>query len=690
MFFMNNPDLEREVLELLSKNKGGMSLSRLARELGLSSEEKYGLRESVKILESQDLILKLRKKYHIRPRSNIVEGRFEASARGFGFVVPEREYLEDIFIPPHAAGGAYHGDLVEVQYKEKGKKGKPEGRVIRILEKRKKNLLGTCRIQSGQVFFKAFASPSLQEVRIDRAAHPMPVSGDVVRVRRDTLVLEEVLGSLEDPGVDTEVIVERYDLVERFSQEALEEADTIPEDLSSRQKRGRVDHTGWTTVTIDGEDAKDFDDAVSVEALPQGNYLLGVHIADVAAYVGPDTALDREAEERGTSVYFPERTLPMLPEKLSNGVCSLRPREEKLTLSVVMEIDPSGKVVHADIHHSWIRTVERMTYDSVLKILENDGNERKKYRSLVQDLLLMKDLSQILRAKRKGEGGLDFDLAEPELVYEQGALRSVIPVEANQAHHIIEEFMVLANETVARFLTARSLPLIYRVHPKPLPADVEGLRKMLKHFLIDLPRGKRISSRDLQSVLEKARGKPEEKFIIFKVLRSLRLAAYSDKNDGHFGLAKEEYTHFTSPIRRYPDLIVHRILKQALEKRQAGDDEWAALALHCSERERAAEEAERDLIEWRIYRFLKTKLGDEFEGMISDFTRSGMIVSLDGYFVDGHLSYSDLGGDYYFQKTDSVLVGKKTGRSFMLGSRIKVALVSVDPLLRRMSLMASS
>ncbi|UCE42112.1 MAG: ribonuclease R [Candidatus Aminicenantes bacterium] len=686
---MNNSGLVKEILDLLAKNKSGMSLSRLSRELRLSPEEKILLRKSVKTLENQGLILKLRKKYFIRPQSNITHGRFVSSPRGFGFVIPEGEYLEDIFVSAQSDGGAYHGDLVEVQYKEKGKKGKPHGRIIKILRKGKQSLLGLCRVQSGQVFFLAFAAASPQEVPIDCAGHPVPKSGDVVRVHRDTLVMEEVLGSLDDQGVDTKVILERYNLEDVFSQEALEEAKKIPNALNSQQKRGRVDHSDWQTITIDGENAKDFDDAVSIKFLSNRHYLLGVHIADVAEYVRPETALDRDAKNRGTSVYFPDLTLPMLPEKLSNGICSLRPREEKLTLSVIMEIDNGGRVLNVDIHPSWIRTVERMTYNSVLKIIEVDDVERKKFSPLVQDLFHMRDLSQILREKRSNEGGLDFDLTEPELVYEQGSLQSVKPVEANQAHHIIEEFMVLANEAVAQFLSSQSVPLIYRVHPKPLPKDLDGLRKLLLHFNIKLPISKRIGSKDLQSVLEKVKGKPEEKFITIRVLRSLRLAVYSDENYGHYGLAKEKYTHFTSPIRRYPDLIVHRVLKHILERSKMERNELAAIARHCSERERAADEAERDLIEWRIYRFLKKKLGDEFEGIIIDFTKAGLIVELDDYFVDGLIPYSDLGGDYFYKKTDSVLLGRKTGKAFSLGSRIRVILVSVDPILRRMNLMIS-
>jgi ribonuclease R len=604
-------------------------------------------------------------------------------------VIPEGEYMDDIFVPAKSAGGAFHGDLVQVQYKSRGKKGKPEGRVVRIIQKGKQSLLGLCRVQSGQVFFLAFAAVSPQEIVIDCGGNPVPNSGDVVRVHRDTWVLEEVLGSLEDPGVDTRIIIERYNLEDVFSEGAHEEAKKIPTALTSQQKMGRVDHTDWQSITIDGANAKDFDDAVSIKLLPNKNYLLGVHIADVAEYVRPETALDRDAKIRGTSVYFPDLTIPMLPEKLSNGICSLRPREEKLTISVVMEIDREGQIQNSDIHRSWIMTVERMTYDSVLKIIEGDDAEQKKFPFLVEDLKHMQALSQVLREKRIDEGGLDFDLTEPELVYELGSLQSVIPYISNQAHHIIEEFMVLANETVAQFLSSQTVPSLYRIHPKPLPSDLDGLRELLSYFDVELPKSKRMESKDLQSVLRQVKGKQEEKLITLKVLRSLRLAEYSDENHGHYGLAKDEYTHFTSPIRRYPDLIVHRILKHILENRKIRKEELAPIARHCSERERAAEDAERELIEWKIYRFLKKELGNEFGGIIVDFTKAGLVVELDDYFVDGLVPFSELGGDYFFKKNEIVLIGKRTGKSFTLGSRLRVILVSVDPMLRRMNLMVS-
>jgi ribonuclease R len=327
-----------------------------------------------------------------------------------------------------------------------------------------------------------------------------------------------------------------------------------------------------------------------------------------------------------------------------------------------------------------------MTYSSVQKILEGDEREQKKFSALVPDLLRMKDLSQLLRKKRIDEGGLDFDLTEPELVYQGESLVSIVAVETNQAHHIIEEFMVLANEAVAQYLSSKNIPSIFRVHPKPLPSDLNKLRELLSHFHIILPKSQKIGSKDLQKALEYVRGKTEEKFITLRVLRSLQLAVYSDENYGHYGLAKKQYSHFTSPIRRYPDLVVHRLVKHVLGGEKIQEYDLAALARQCSERERAAEEAERDLVTWRIYRFLKNKLGDEFPGTIVEFTKAGLIVELDGYFVDGMVLYHDLGGDYFYKKTEKVLSGKKSGASFELGSQIKVVLVSVDPLLKRMNL----
>jgi len=674
------------VLSLLGGRKQGMSFSALARELRVSGADRRRLQAELEKLESQGVVLRLRKRYFLRPRPSVVRGRFTAMPRGFGFVIPEEEGQADVFVPARFAGGAHHGDVVEVHVRKAERGQKSEGRVVRILEKKKRRPLGICRVRSGQVFFTPFGDPSPQEVPVKHGGRPLPRDGDVISVARDTGRLEEVLGPLDAPGVDTRVVIERYDLADVFPEDVLREAEAVPVRLGPCREEGRVDHRKWTTMTIDGVDAQDFDDAVSIRREAGGRFRLGVHIADVSAYVRPGSALDREAYSRGTSIYFPGLTLPMLPPKLSNRVCSLRPGEDKLTVSVVLTLDGKGNVEETEFHPSLIRTAGRLTYDSVFKILQGDGEEREKTSPLVEDILALRDLARILRERRISMGSLDFDLSEPELVYKEGRLHAVEAWESNEAHQIIEECMLAANEAVAGFLIRKGVPLIFRIHPAPSREDLERLRLLLSHFRIELSPGKRIGSRDLQRVLNRVRGLPEEKFITLQVLKSLRVASYDPENRGHFGLAKKNYTHFTSPIRRYPDLVVHRILKETILGREPGAGDLAVISRHCSERERAAQDAERDLVEWRILRFLKEKLGEVFEGMIVDINPAGLIVELADYFVDGLVPYSEMGGDYFFRESEKVLAGRRTGKTYELGSRVKVVLVSVDLVLRRMSL----
>jgi ribonuclease R len=413
---------------------------------------------------------------------------------------------------------------------------------------------------------------------------------------------------------------------------------------------------------------------------------MGVHIADVSHYVKPGTALDREALERATSVYFPDLTLPMIPEKLSNDLCSLRPAVPRLTVSVLMEIDGGGRVLRSEFAPSVIRTAERMTYTSVFKVLEGDAEERRRYAPLVDDFLLMRDLARTLRARRVEEGSLDFDLVEPELIYEEGKLKAVAAAERNEAHRLIEEFMVAANVAVASFLAAKRIPAIYRVHPAPDETDLEKLREILLHLGYSLPEPDKVRSQDLGRVLDRAKGRPEEKFVGIQVLRAMKLAVYSPENVGHYGLAKTDYTHFTSPIRRYPDLVVHRILKSVLETGRGPAVDLDAAASRSSDRERNAEEAEQALLEWRIFRFLKEKLGDEFTGVVVDVTKAGLVVELDDYFVDGLVAFRDLDGDRGHDTGGRASRLRRRRKRFDLGDRIRVILVSCDPVLQRMGL----
>ncbi len=681
--------IDERLLDLLRRKRQGLSLQNIFKELRIQRKERAKVEAGLKRLESQGLIRLVRNRFLLPLQTDLVRGTFVTTGRGFGFVVPEGRTVEDIFIPGRFVGNAIQGDRVEVLFKEKGKKGKPEGKVVRILKKGRKKIIGLYDERFGQPFLIPFDAPFSAEIPLTSRGTFFPAPGTIVAAERKSLALIEVFGKPDEPGVDTKVIVEKYGLAVDFSRETLAEAEEAAVKSGAWDREGRMNFRDWTTFTIDGENAQDFDDAVSIRRLGNGHLLLGIHIADVSHYVEPGTALDREACERGTSVYLPDLTLPMLPERLSNDICSLKPRQDRRTFSVLLEIDESGRIKVANLHPSLIRTAERLTYTSVFKIFEGDEAEKKKYAHIVPDLLLMKDLARTLRRNRVAEGSLDFDLLEPELIYKEGRLHSIATFVQNEAHKVIEEFMVAANVAVASFLGRRGLPSLYRIHPRPAIADLEKLKDTLAHFGILLPRPEKIKSKDLQKAISEAEGRPEEKFVNVQVLRALRLALYSENNEGHYGLAKEEYTHFTSPIRRYPDLAVHRILKEALRGKSLKGLPLASIALHSSEQERKADDAEKDLVEWRIYRFLKEKLGQELTGIVVDFSKAGLIIELDDYFVQGLLAYADLGGDFYWKKSRGVLSGKRTGHKFELGQTLRVILAAVNPVLRRMNFVLS-
>jgi len=677
--------MDELILDLLKKKRQGLSFHQMARDMGISAKEKKNLKKNLKKLEGRGIIQRRKEAYFVPAKSGLVRGEFLGTMRGFGFVRPEGGGA-DIFIPSRHTGGALGGDAVEILFLTKGKKGKPEGRVLRILKKGRRSLLGVYSERFGQAFFLPLDSPLSDEIPLSSKGSHSPRPGMIVEIERDTRRITGLLGMPDDPGVDTRVVIRRHELEEVFSGEALEEARSLPARIPAAARKGRQDYRRWPAVTIDGEKAQDFDDAVSIKRLPSGNFLLGVHIADVSHYVRPGSAMDRDALVRGTSVYLPDLTLPMLPEKLSNDLCSLRPRRTRLAFSVIMEIDRTGGLVGSEFHPSVIRTVERMTYTSVFKIFQGDAAEMEKYPALLGDFLALRELAALMRKRREEAGSLNFDLVEPELVYQEGKLTGIQAFEQNEAHHLIEEFMVAANEAVASHLNRLGIPSIYRVHPAPSVLDLEDLCQRLLAFGILLPKADRVGSRDLQRALKAAEGRPEEKYIHYQVLRALRLAVYSSDNTGHFGLAKDEYTHFTSPIRRYPDLVVHRILKAALAGERSKTGPLEPLAVHVSRRERLADEAERDLVMWRIFRFLKARLGDELPGIIVDINRAGLVVELEDYFVEGLMAFHDLDGDYYYLKSGQRASGKRTGRKFSIGDRIRVGLAAVDPILRRISL----
>lgn len=515
----------------------------------------------------------------------------------------------------------------------------------------------------------------------------------------------EVLGREETPGIDLEIIVRKHELPHVFPDEALAEAETVPDSVTTDKVNGRVDLRDWPSITIDRETARDFDDAVSIEATPD-RYRLGVHIADVGHYVREGTALDREAFLRGTSVYFPERAIPMLPEKLSNGVCSLNPRQDRLTLSVLMEIDREGRIVDYRLTPSVIHSVERMTYTSVNQIISNPNGEVARTYAHIRDIVhQMHDLALILIKRRAEEGAIDLDLPEAELLFnDEGQICGIIRSERNIAHRIIEEFMLLANETVARHLEALRVPSIYRIHEGPNLTRLEEFAEIAESFGHGFTMHGPVPQRGFQHLLREVKGRPEERMLSYLMLRSMERARYSAQNSGHFGLAMRTYTHFTSPIRRYPDLAVHRVLRRVLEigglrridlgKQALGAfsgpvlDESEEIDLrssldeiaeHSSERERVAAAAENELIDWRRAAFMAERLGDQFEAVITSVRPYGFFVELIEQFVEGLVHISTLKEDTYeFEERRHRLVGLRTGRVFKLGDSVRVAVDRVD------------
>jgi ribonuclease R len=678
--------LDNRILDLLGRNRQGLTLQHVFKELRISRKERGKVEDRLRVLEGTNLVRRVRNRYLLPLRAGLIRGLFETSGRGFGFVIREDGRGEDIFIPARFSKSALRGDIVEVLAEEDRRKGKPEGKVVRIVRKAKKHILGVYDERFGNPVLRPFDAASSNEIPLHSRGAFFPSPGAIVAADRSDLVLVEVLGRPEDPGVDTRVIIRKYGLAEVFSAEALAEAEAAASLSGDAAHESRADYRDWTTFTIDGETAQDFDDAVSIRRREDGGWRLGVHIADVSHYVRPGTALDLDASRRGTSVYFPDLTLPMLPEQLSNDLCSLRPRLDRRTVSALIDFGADGTVLEAAFHPSVIRTAERLTYTSVFKVFEGDSAERRALARVVPDLLEMRELARLLRRRRIAAGSLDFDLLEAELVYKEGKLHSVATFSPNEAHKLIEEFMVAANVAVASALSRLKVPSIYRVHPPPAESDLERLRETLAAFHIHLPKAERLASPDLQAAIRAAEGTAAEKFVNVQVLRALRLAHYSPDNVGHYGLAQDEYTHFTSPIRRYPDLVVHRILKEVLAGGRPRTPDLEGLARHSSEEERRAEEAERDLIEWRIFRLLKERLGEEVTGIVTDITRAGLLVELDEYFVQGVLAYQDLGGDFFRTRSRGVLAGSRTGRKFELGQSLRVQIAAVDPVARRAQL----
>jgi ribonuclease R len=553
----------------------------------------------------------------------------------------------------------------------------------------------------GQGYVVPFDSRGADDVAIGRgdAGAAAPGQMVVVEITRHAAagqppkgVVVEVLGGLDEPGVDTAIILRKHEIPDGHGPEALAEAVRLDAVVRPADVAGRTDFRDRLVVTIDGEHARDFDDAISLARLANGHYWLGVHIADVAHYVKEGSALDREAYERGTSVYFPERAVHMFPEALATGVCSLNPHVDRLVQSCLMEVTARGEVVRHEIHDGVIRSDERMTYTTVNAILTGDEEVRARYHALVPAFEQMGDLFAILNRRRRERGSVDFDLPEPEVVLDaEGLVADIIPSARNIAHRLIEEFMLLANETVAHHLEQAGMPALYRIHETPDTLKVEEFDAFVRTlgYALDAPPGA-VKPKHFQALVEKIRGTPVERPIAFLMLRTMQKARYDSVNMGHFGLAADSYTHFTSPIRRYPDLVVHRTLRElrhgklAAERRERLELALPEVGRHTSERERRADEAERELVQWKKVRFMADKVGETFDGYITGVTHFGLFVELVDHYVEGLAHISTLADDYYrFTEGAHTLYGERSGKLYRLGEHLRVRIVRVD-LERRM------
>ncbi len=671
-----------------------MKEKEMAAFLQVSKEDREDFHELLdELLREGKIDITERGKY-VKPGKNMLKGIFISNARGFGFV--EIEGMEtDLFIPEEYVNGAFHNDTVQVRLLEEKSGKRQEAEVIRILSRGTTQVVGT--FQKGKNF--GFVVPDNMKlatdifIPIERSKGAMDGHKVVVDLtsygderKSPEGKVTEILGHVNDPGVDILSIVKGFDIPMEFSEKVMKQANRIKLEVSEADMLGREDLRDMMMVTIDGEDAKDLDDAVSLSREGE-DFLLGVHIADVTNYVQENSALDREALKRGTSVYLVDRVIPMLPHRLSNGICSLNEGVDRLALSCLMKVSPDGEVKDYRIVESVIRVDRRMTYTSVKKILEDkDQEERTKYEVFVPMFEEMEALSKILRAKRKKRGAIDFDFPETKIILDkEGKPLDIKPYERNTATKIIEDFMLLANETVAQHFYWLEIPFVYRTHDNPDPDKINQLGIFISNFGLGIKTAKEeVHPKEIQKLLGKVEGTPEEALISRLALRSMKQARYSIDCTGHFGLACSYYCHFTSPIRRYPDLQIHRIIKEHLRERLREERilHYAAIlpqvADQSSKMERRAETAERETNKLKKTEYMEEHIGERFEGVVSGITGWGIYVELPNT-VEGLIHVSDLEGDYfYYDEANYEMVGRDTGKKYKLGQRIAIIVAKTD------------
>ena len=688
---------QRQILDLFAKKpRTRLTPAEIQKRAGFGRDELQLVVESLRDLSREGRVVRLKKNHYALPDGqNLVTGRVHAHPDGYGFLIPDDKGTADLYLNRREMRRLMHGDQVMVRT-DRTRRGGIEAHVVQILERGQKRLVGTYTEIDGKGYL----------IPMDpRIAAAIPLKPSAAKLEKGKVIaaeisrygtalsppegeLLEIMGDPDDPEVQVQSIVFRYGLTTSFPEPVHREVATGSFAISEEEIAARTDLRHLPIVTIDGELARDFDDAVYVQKTNR-HYELFVSIADVAFYVQPGTALDQEAYGRATSVYFPDRAIPMLPEALSNGICSLNPNEDRLTKTVCMEINAKGEVVRSRFFNSVIRSQARMTYTNVRRILVDNNPEcLERYRNLVDQFQLMEELALLIYANRKARGNLDFDLPEAEIILDiQGMPENIVRAERNIAHRIIEEFMIAANEAVARHLKQQDLPLLYRVHEGPDQESLEAIAAFLLSLGYRTPiKKEKPTPLDIQKLLEACRGKPEERVLNRVLLRTMKQAKYQPENIGHFGLASTCYTHFTSPIRRYPDLIVHRMLDKALDaeklkpsKREELSDYLVEAGKHTSERERHAMDAEREMVDLKKAQFMMDKMGEEFTGFITSLANFGFFVELDAYFVEGLVRLSTLtDDDYHYYEKEYVIKGSRHGRKFRLGDNLRVKVVRIN------------
>ncbi|WP_077327949.1 ribonuclease R [Virgibacillus siamensis] len=677
-----------------------LSVNELEKELELTETDDFKeLIKSLNELEEKGELVRTRKnRFGLPEKMNLIRGRIQMHAKGFAFLIPDDENQADIYIHHSDMGSAMNNDTVLVRLEKQSNDGnRPEGTVIRILERATHQIVGTFENNRSFGFVVADDKRIPNDIFIPKGAFGGAVTGHKVIVHITKYPeagksaegeIIYILGHKNDPGIDILSIIHKNGIKLDFPEEVMDQAANTPEEIEPDELENRVDRRDEMIVTIDGADAKDLDDAVSVKKMDNGNYMLGVYIADVSYYVEQDTPIDKEAFERGTSVYLVDRVIPMIPHRLSNGICSLNPQVDRLTLGCEMEISPKGEVINHDIFQSVIKTNERMTYKDVNKILvDHDDEVREKYQELVPMFEQMEKLASILRGKRMGRGAIDFDFKEAQvLVDENGKASDVVLRERSVAERLIEEFMLAANETVAEHFHWMDVPFIHRIHQDP----DEGKLQHFFEFIAGLGysvkgTANEIHPQALQKVIEAVKGKPEEMIVSKLMLRSMQQAKYDPQSIGHFGLATEYYTHFTSPIRRYPDLTVHRLIRTYLIDKKMDPqtikywkEHMPEIARHTSEMERAAVDAERETDDLKKAEYMQDKIGEEFTGVISSVTNFGLFVELENT-VEGLVHVSYLTDDYYhFDERSYAMIGERTGNIYRIGDELDVRVVKVN------------